>query len=77
MCRAGSPTASSPSPTDVEAFYLVSAFYAPEAERGLRWNDPAIAIEWPIEPREISDKDRNWPDLDPAFHGVEAMRGLK
>ena len=61
----------------VEAFYLVSAFYAPEAERGLRWNDPAIGIEWPIEPREISDKDRNWPDLDPAFHGVEAMRGLK
>ena len=61
----------------VEAFYLVSAFYAPEAERGLRWNDPAIAIEWPIEPREISDKDRNWPNLDPSFHGVEAMRGVK
>ena len=32
---------------------------------GLRWNDPAIGIEWPIEPREMSDKDRNWPDLDP------------
>jgi dTDP-4-dehydrorhamnose 3,5-epimerase len=61
---------------NVEALYLVSAFYAPEAERGLRWNDPAIGIKWPIEPREISDKDSKWPDLDPKFHGVEAMRSL-
>ena len=29
-----------------------------------------------IHPREISDKDRNWPNLDSGFHGVEAMRGL-
>jgi dTDP-4-dehydrorhamnose 3,5-epimerase len=61
---------------NVEALYLDSAFYAPEAERGLRWNDPAIGIGWPAEPREMSDKDRRWPDLDPDFHGVEAMRGL-
>ncbi|ALK08436.1 dTDP-4-dehydrorhamnose 3,5-epimerase [Blastochloris viridis] len=60
---------------DVEALYLVSAFYAPEAERGARWNDPAIGIEWPVEPAELSDKDRNWPDLDPQFHGFELMRG--
>lgn len=61
---------------DVEAIYLVSAFYDPQAERGLRWNDPAIGIEWPIAPVEISPKDAKWPDFDPAFHGVEAMRGL-
>ncbi|HZZ62627.1 MAG TPA: dTDP-4-dehydrorhamnose 3,5-epimerase [Roseiarcus sp.] len=61
---------------NVEMLYLHSAFYDPEAERGLRWNDPAIGVEWPIEPREISDKDRNWPDFDPGFHGLEAMRGL-
>jgi dTDP-4-dehydrorhamnose 3,5-epimerase len=61
---------------DVEAFYLVSAFYAPAAERGMRFNDPAIGIKWPVLPREMSDKDRKWPDLDPAFHGLEAMRGL-
>jgi dTDP-4-dehydrorhamnose 3,5-epimerase len=62
---------------NVEAFYLDSAFYAPGAERGLRWNDPAIAIEWPVAPKEMSDKDRNWPDLNAEFHGVELMRGLE
>ena len=61
---------------NVEALYLDSAFYSPEAERGLRWNDPAIGIDWPVPPQEMSDKDRNWPDLDPKFHGVESMRGL-
>ena len=61
---------------NVEALYLDSAFYSPEAERGLRWNDPAIGINWPAEPQEMSDKDRKWPDLDPEFRGVEAMRLL-
>jgi dTDP-4-dehydrorhamnose 3,5-epimerase len=60
----------------VEALYLDSAFYSPEAERGLRWNDPAVAIDWRAEPQSMSDKDRMWPDLDPKFHGVESMRGL-
>jgi dTDP-4-dehydrorhamnose 3,5-epimerase len=62
--------------TDTEALYLVSEFYAPEQERGVRWNDAAFKIEWPIEPSEISAKDAKWPDFDPAFHGVEQLRGL-
>lgn len=62
---------------DTEAFYLVSAYYAPENERGLRYNDPAIGIEWPIAPTEISEKDAKWPDLDAAFHGLERLRGCK
>jgi dTDP-4-dehydrorhamnose 3,5-epimerase len=46
-----------------EVFYLVSEFYSAGAERGLRWNDPAFRIEWPIlSDLVISDKDRNWPD---------------
>jgi dTDP-4-dehydrorhamnose 3,5-epimerase len=61
---------------DTEALYLVSAFYAPAEERGLRWNDPAIGIAWPIAPVEISAKDAAWPDVDPAFHGIERMREL-
>ena len=61
---------------NVEAFYLHSACYSPEVERGLRWNDPAVRIEWPLQPREMSDKDRKWPDLNREFHGVDAMRGF-
>jgi dTDP-4-dehydrorhamnose 3,5-epimerase len=48
---------------DTELTYLVSEFYTPAAERGLRWNDPAFGIRWPAEPAVISDKDRSWPDF--------------
>ena len=60
-----------------EATYMVSDFYSPENERGLRWNDPRIGIAWPIEPADISAKDAKWPDFDPDFHGVGRLRGLK
>jgi len=62
---------------DTEALYLVSDFYAPQEERGIRWNEPRFGIEWPIEPAEISEKDAAWPDFDPEFHGVERLRGAK
>lgn len=45
-----------------EVFYQVSQFYHPEAERGLRYNDPAFGIQWPIEVKVISDKDKSWPN---------------
>jgi dTDP-4-dehydrorhamnose 3,5-epimerase len=49
---------------DSEILYAVSASYTPEAERGLRWNDPFFDIEWPpVERRIISEKDANWPDF--------------
>jgi dTDP-4-dehydrorhamnose 3,5-epimerase len=55
---------------DTETYYQVSAFYAPGAEGGIRWDDPALGIEWPetAGQRVISDKDRAWPDfsLEPA-----------
>lgn len=44
---------------DTEAFYLVSTPYAPASERGVRWNDPFFAIEWPSEPRVVSEKDKS------------------
>jgi len=49
---------------NTEALYLVSEFYAPDYERGLRWNDPYLNIKWPIDPVVISDKDKNHPDFD-------------
>ncbi|HEX4348179.1 MAG TPA: dTDP-4-dehydrorhamnose 3,5-epimerase [Vicinamibacterales bacterium] len=49
---------------DSEVIYGASAFYHPEAERGVRWNDQAIGIAWPFEGEPaVSDKDRRWPDL--------------
>jgi dTDP-4-dehydrorhamnose 3,5-epimerase len=44
--------------------YAVSSPYAPGAETGLRWNDPAFAIEWPLaEGLNVSQKDMSWPDF--------------
>ncbi len=62
---------------DTEAIYLVSDFYSPQDERGVRWNDPRFDLRWPIEPVEVSSKDATWPDFDPAFHGVERLRGVR
>ena len=45
----------------VEVTYLVSNRYAPDAERGIAWNDPAFGIDWPLEPTELSKKDTEWP----------------
>lgn len=53
---------------DVEAIYLVDEFYAPELERGVRWDDPRFDIEWPIPPMVVSDKDRAHRDFDAAWH---------
>jgi dTDP-4-dehydrorhamnose 3,5-epimerase len=61
---------------DAEAIYLVSEFYGPQEERGVRWNDPKFNVSWPIEPLEISPKDATWPDFDPVLHGTEQLRGL-
>jgi dTDP-4-dehydrorhamnose 3,5-epimerase len=42
--------------------YQISSAYQPDAGRGIRWNDPALAIAWPI-PDDVvmSDQDRSWP----------------
>jgi len=48
---------------DTEVLYLVSEFYTPKAEGGVRYNDPAFNIQWPIPISEISDKDKIWPDF--------------
>jgi len=47
---------------NTEVTYLVSEFYNPQAEGGIRYNDPEFDIEWPLPVAEISDKDNCWPD---------------
>ncbi len=61
---------------NTEALYLCGAFYSPEHERGLRFDDPRFKISWPFTPVEISEKDQDWPYYDPTSHGIELMRGL-
>lgn len=48
---------------NTDLLYMISEFYAPGFERGLRWNDPALGIAWPAAPAVMSDKDRDWPDF--------------
>lgn len=49
---------------DTEIFYMVSENHTPGSAGGVRWNDPAFNIVWPLgEPTVISDKDRRWPDF--------------
>jgi dTDP-4-dehydrorhamnose 3,5-epimerase len=45
------------------ASYLISAFYVPEAAAGVRYDDPAFAMEWPLPVSVISEKDRRWPEF--------------
>lgn len=47
---------------DSEVMYQVSGPYAPEGERGQRYNDPQFGLTWPVPVTVISDKDKNWPD---------------
>jgi dTDP-4-dehydrorhamnose 3,5-epimerase len=46
-----------------EVYYHASTPWAPSSESGVRWNDPAFAIDWPFEPGVISEKDATWPDF--------------
>ena len=50
---------------DCEVFYQMGYRYVTEAARGVRWDDPAFAIQWPVADgeRTISDRDRTYPDF--------------
>ena len=48
---------------DTEVYYLVSARYSPEGENGVRWDDPAFNIQWPLPVSQISAKDAGYPNF--------------
>ncbi|MBI3945550.1 MAG: dTDP-4-dehydrorhamnose 3,5-epimerase [Armatimonadetes bacterium] len=48
-----------------EAFYIATQFYAPNSERGIRWNDPLFNIQWPIADPVLSPKDAAHEDFKP------------
>jgi dTDP-4-dehydrorhamnose 3,5-epimerase len=60
---------------DCEVIYKVTDYYAPECDRGLAWDDPALGIEWGILAADVvlSDKDRKQPklaEMPPAFYYI-------
>ncbi len=55
---------------DTEVFYQVSAYYHQESARGVRWDDPAFSINWPLEISVISERDRSHPFVDTALRGL-------
>ena len=51
---------------DAEVAYQTSEFHAPEAARGVRFDDPAFAIDWPAEVIVVNERDRTYQDFAPA-----------
>jgi len=49
-----------------EFLYKCSSYYAPDLERGIAWDDPALAIAWPADAPILSDRDRRHPRLAEA-----------
>ena len=48
---------------ETEVFYQMSKSYYPESARCVRWNDPAFAVDWLLEPVMMSDRDQFYPDF--------------
>ena len=55
-----------------ETSYMVGAFYGPELEGGLRYDDPRLGIAWPLPVRELSQKDRAWGPLSEIEPGLRS-----
>lgn len=49
---------------NTEFLYMTDQYYTPGLERGIRFSDPAIAIPWPLQPRDVATRDLAWPLLD-------------
>jgi dTDP-4-dehydrorhamnose 3,5-epimerase len=55
---------------DSEMLYLHTEFYRPDAEGGVRHDDPALAIDWPLPVRDLSARDRQHALITPDFVGL-------
>jgi len=52
---------------DTELLYLMTVRYNPDHQHGVRWNDPAFAIDWPFEPVVVGERDRSFHDYTGRF----------
>ena len=53
----------------MEFLYKADNYYAPEADGGIRWNDPELAVDWGVTDPILSEKDQNNPWLKDAVTG--------
>ena len=58
---------------DSEVWYQMTDRYQPELAGGLRWDDPSLAVGWPLRPSVMNERDAAYPDLDRA--ALECFRG--
>lgn len=56
---------------NTQLIYHHTQFYTPENERGIRYNDPAIHINWPLDAVNITEKDQNYSLIDNHFKGIK------
>lgn len=56
-----------------EVLYLVSQFYHPDAEAGIRWDDPQFSFQWPANVQVISEKDKNRPYFDEVQYKISFL----
>lgn len=59
---------------DTELFYQMSTAYVPQAAAGIRWDDPEVAIEWPVAARMISASDQALPTLAQLLRAEQLVR---
>jgi len=52
---------------NTEIHYMASAFFSPGHARGVRFDDPAFQVRWPLPPTMVSEPDRNWPLVDTTY----------
>jgi dTDP-4-dehydrorhamnose 3,5-epimerase len=50
--------------------YLVSSYYDPETEAGIRWDDPEVGVEWPVSEPLLSQRDLEAPTLAQVADGL-------
>jgi dTDP-4-dehydrorhamnose 3,5-epimerase len=60
---------------EADVAYKATDFYMPSAEKGIRWNDPLLGIEWPIESPTLSDKDLKYAPLTSASPDLPKYAG--
>jgi dTDP-4-dehydrorhamnose 3,5-epimerase len=58
---------------NTEVIYFTTTYYSPEHLGGFRYDDPRFAIEWPLPPTELSQRDAKHPWLDDSFTGIDPL----